>query len=190
MKLKHGRNQQGDHITRNVMFFPRPVSADECFPRLICIPITHIAVGDTLSEKDGVRFTGLTRLWPQILRRVRLSNTSKDQTIALRGLRDLPKKVCPGHILFGVPMIACRVSANWTHGFTNPWICRISLERAPFSTARWVSSDDKPALKSATSTRPPSPNEWRPSPNRQTNGKLDRVTNIPDFVSSKNSGIG
>lgn len=155
MKLKHGRTNKAINIHSPLMFFAQDRQvADDAFPGdVIGIP-NHgtLRVGDTLSEKDGVRFTGLPAFAPEILRRVRLSNTSKTKQLR-QGLRDLAEE---GLAQVFIPFLG----SQWIVGVVGilqldvmvdriggEYGAEISFEPAPFVTARWVSSDDKPALE-------------------------------------------
>jgi peptide chain release factor 3 len=137
------------------MFFAQDRQvADDAYPGdVIGIP-NHgtLRVGDTLSEKDGVRFTGLPAFAPEILRRVRLSNTSKTKQLR-QGLQDLAEE---GLAQVFIPFLG----SQWIVGVVGilqldvmvdriggEYGAEISFEPAPFVTARWVSSDDKTALE-------------------------------------------
>ncbi len=128
--------------------------ADEAFPGdIIGIP-NHgtLRVGDTLSEKAGVRFTGLPNFAPEILRRVVLKDPTKTKQLR-KALDDMAEE--------GVTQVFYpEIGANWVIGVVGQlqldvllsrleaeYKVAAGLEMAPFETARWVSADDPADLK-------------------------------------------
>ena len=128
--------------------------ADEAFPGdIIGIP-NHgtLRVGDTLSERAQVRFTGLPNFAPEILRRVVLKDPTKTKQLR-KALDDMAEE--------GVTQVFYpEIGANWVIGVVGQLqlevlISRLEaeykvaagLEMAPYETARWISSDDPAALK-------------------------------------------
>lgn len=128
--------------------------ADEAFPGdIIGIP-NHgtLRVGDTLSERAQVRFTGLPNFAPEILRRVVLKDPTKTKQLR-KALDDMAEE--------GVTQVFYpEIGANWVIGVVGQLqlevlISRLDaeykvaagLEMAPYETARWISSDDPAALK-------------------------------------------
>ncbi|WP_137787043.1 peptide chain release factor 3 [Sphingomonas sp. 3P27F8] len=138
-----------------ILFFAQDREiADEAFPGdIIGIP-NHgtLRVGDTLSEKADVRFTGLPNFAPEILRRVVLKDPTKTKQLR-KALDDMAEE--------GVTQVFYpEIGSNWIIGVVGQLqldvlISRLEaeykvaagLEAAPFDTARWVSSDDAAALK-------------------------------------------
>jgi peptide chain release factor 3 len=107
-----------------------------------------LRVGDTLSEKGDVRFTGLPRFAPEILRRVRLADPMKTkqmrralQDLSEEGLAQVFRTHLGGDHIVGVvgalqlDVMAARVAAEYK--------VAIEFEPAPFATARWLSGDPK-----------------------------------------------
>ncbi|WP_379552750.1 peptide chain release factor 3 [Qipengyuania sp. DGS5-3] len=107
-----------------------------------------LRVGDTLSEKNQVRFTGLPNFAPEILRRVALVDPTKTKQLR-KALDDLSEE---GVIQVFYP----EIGAQWVVGVVGQLqlevlISRLSaeykveakLEAAPFATARWVSGPDE-----------------------------------------------
>ncbi|MEO1104421.1 MAG: peptide chain release factor 3, partial [Pseudomonadota bacterium] len=107
-----------------------------------------LRVGDTLSEKGDVRFTGLPRFAPEILRRVRLGDPMKVkqmrralQDLSEEGLAQVFRTHLGGDHIVGVvgalqlDVMASRVAAEYK--------VAIDFEPAPYSTARWLAGDDK-----------------------------------------------
>ncbi|WP_066813233.1 peptide chain release factor 3 [Sphingomonas asaccharolytica] len=128
--------------------------ADEAYPGdIIGIP-NHgtLRVGDTLSERADVRFTGLPNFAPEILRRVVLKDPTKTKQLR-KALDDMAEE--------GVTQVFYpEIGSNWVIGVVGQLqlevlISRLEaeykvaagLEMAPYDTARWISSDDPAALK-------------------------------------------
>ncbi len=138
-----------------ILFFAQDREiADEAYPGdIIGIP-NHgtLRVGDTLSERADVRFTGLPNFAPEILRRVALKDPTKTKQLR-KALDDMAEE--------GVTQVFYpEIGSNWIIGVVGQLqlevlISRLEaeykvaagLEPAPFDTARWVSSDDAAALK-------------------------------------------
>ncbi|MGX7951113.1 peptide chain release factor 3 [Tsuneonella sp. HG249] len=113
-----------------------------------------LRVGDTLSENNTVRFTGLPNFAPEILRRVVLKDPTKTKQLR-KALDDLSEE---GVIQVFYP----EFGAQWIVGVVGQLqldvlVSRLeaeykvgaNLEPAPFATARWVKGGDA-ALKSFT----------------------------------------
>lgn len=111
-----------------------------------------LRVGDTLSEKNDVRFTGLPNFAPEILRRVALKDPTKTKQLR-KALDDLSEE---GVIQVFYP----EIGAQWIVGVVGQLqldvlISRLEaeykveavLEESPFDTARWLKGSDA-ALKS------------------------------------------
>ena len=107
-----------------------------------------LRVGDTLSEKNEVRFTGLPNFAPEILRRVQLKDPTKTKQLR-KALDDLSEE---GVIQVFYP----EIGAQWIVGVVGQLqlevlISRLSaeykveaaLEPSPFATARWIGGDTK-----------------------------------------------
>jgi len=102
-----------------------------------------LRVGDTLSENNRLRFTGLPNFAPEILRRVRLVDPTKTKQLR-KALDDLSEE---GVIQVFYP----EIGAQWIVGVVGQLqlevlISRLSaeykveaeLEASPFDTARWL----------------------------------------------------
>ena len=107
-----------------------------------------LRVGDTLSEKNQVRFTGLPNFAPEILRRVALVDPTKTKQLR-KALDDLSEE---GVIQVFYP----EIGGQWIIGVVGQLqldvlISRLSaeykveakLEASPFATARWIKGDEK-----------------------------------------------
>jgi len=110
-----------------------------------------LRVGDTLSERNDVRFTGLPNFAPEILRRVALKDPTKTKQLR-KALDDLSEE---GVIQVFYP----EIGAQWIVGVVGQLqldvlISRLEaeykveamLEASPFDTARWLKGPDA-ALK-------------------------------------------
>ncbi|MEL7445864.1 MAG: peptide chain release factor 3 [Pseudomonadota bacterium] len=107
-----------------------------------------LRVGDTLSEKDVVRFTGLPNFAPEILRRVQLKDPTKTKQLR-KALDDLSEEgviqvfypeIGAQHIVgvvgqLQLDVLVSRLSAEYK--------VEAGLEAAPFATARWLKGDAK-----------------------------------------------
>lgn len=106
-----------------------------------------LRVGDTLSETNKLRFTGLPNFAPEILRRVQLEDPTKTKQLR-KALDDLSEE---GVIQVFYP----EIGSQWIVGVVGQLqlevlISRLAveykvgamLEASPFATARWVSGSD------------------------------------------------
>jgi peptide chain release factor 3 len=147
MKLTPSGSAKPIAVHSPILFFARDRElADEAFPGdIIGIP-NHgtLRVGDTLSERNAVRFTGLPNFAPEFLRRVVL----KDPTKQLRkALDDMAEE--------GVTQVFYpEIGSNWIIGVVGQLQLEVllsrldaeykvaaALEPAPFDTARWISGE-------------------------------------------------
>jgi peptide chain release factor 3 len=107
-----------------------------------------LRVGDTLSEKNQVRFTGLPNFAPEILRRVVLRDPTKTKQLR-KALDDLSEE---GVIQVFYP----EIGGQWIVGVVGQLqldvlVSRLAaeykveavLEPSPFATARWLSGDGR-----------------------------------------------
>ena len=161
MRLCSGKFRRGMKLTPSgsgkpiavhspILFFAQDREiADEAFPGdIIGIP-NHgtLRVGDTLSEKNDVRFTGLPNFAPEILRRVVLKDPTKTKQLR-KALDDLSEE---GVIQVFYP----EIGSQWVVGVVGQLqldvlISRLEaeykvgamLEPAPFETARWIGGPD------------------------------------------------
>lgn len=102
-----------------------------------------LRVGDTLSEKNRVRFTGLPNFAPEILRRVRLKDPTKTKKLR-KALDDLSEEgviqvfypeIGAQHIVGVVGQLQLEVLIS---RLVSEYTVEASLEISPYSTARWV----------------------------------------------------
>ncbi|RVT43780.1 peptide chain release factor 3 [Sphingobium algorifonticola] len=166
MRLCSGKFRRGMKLTPSgsgkpiavhspILFFAQDREiADEAYPGdIIGIP-NHgtLRVGDTLSERADVRFTGLPNFAPEILRRVALKDPTKTKQLR-KALDDLSEE---GVIQVFYP----EFGSQWIVGVVGQLqlevlISRLEaeykveavLEASPFDTARWIAGPDA-AVKS------------------------------------------
>jgi len=160
MRLCSGRFRRGMKLTPSgagkpiaihspILFFAQDREiADEAFPGdIIGIP-NHgtLRVGDSLSEKADVRFTGLPNFAPEILRRIALNDPTKTKQLR-KALDDLSEE---GVIQVFYP----EIGSQWIIGVVGQLqldvlVSRLeaeykvgaALEAAPYDTARWLTGD-------------------------------------------------
>ncbi|MGE5538137.1 MAG: peptide chain release factor 3 [Gemmatimonas sp.] len=155
MKLKLARTGKTFAIQNPIFFFARERElAEEALPGdIIGIP-NHgtLRVGDTLTEGEDVRFTGIPNFAPEILRRVHLKDPIRAKQLR-RALEDLAEE--------GVTQVfKPNLGADWIVGvvgqlqldvlasrMATEYKVDIELEPAPYETARWLAADDPAMLK-------------------------------------------
>jgi peptide chain release factor 3 len=158
MKLTPSGSGKPIAVHSPILFFAQNRElADEAYPGdIIGIP-NHgtLRVGDTLSERADVRFTGLPNFAPEILRRVVLKDPTKTKQLR-KALDDMAEE--------GVTQVFYpEIGSNWIIGVVGQLQLEVllsrldaeykvaaALEPAPFDTARWVSSADAADLKAFT----------------------------------------
>jgi len=137
-----------------ILFFARERElAEEAFPGdIIGIP-NHgtLRVGDTLTEGEQIRFTGIPNFAPEILRRVKLGDPTKTKQLR-NALNDMAEE---GIMQVFFPQIG----SNWIVGVVGQLQLEVMISRlqaeykvnagfepSPWDTARWISADDAKAL--------------------------------------------
>lgn len=154
MKLRQVRTGK-DHIIHSPMLFlakDREV-ADDAWPGdVIGIP-NHgtMQVGDTFSEGENLRFTGLPAFAPEILRRVTMKDMTKVKQLRA-ALKDLSEE---GLIQAFKPSLG----SHWIIGVIGvlqldvlkdrarqEYRIDIGFEGVPYETARWIKSTDEKLL--------------------------------------------
>jgi peptide chain release factor 3 len=155
MKLTPTGHGKPIAIHSPILFFAQNRElADEAFPGdIIGIP-NHgtLRVGDTMSERADVRFTGLPNFAPEILRRVVLKDPTKTKQLR-KALDDMAEE--------GVTQVFYpEIGSNWIIGVVGQLQLEVllsrleaeykvdaGLEMAPYDTARWVSAENPVDLK-------------------------------------------
>ena len=155
MKLKHVRSGKLLALGNPVFFLARDRElAEEAFPGDIMGIPNHgaLRIGDTLTEGEDIRFTGIPSFAPEVLRRVRLDDPMKAkqlkkalEDLAEEGVSQLFKPLNGATWIVGVVgMLQFDVIANRIESEYN---LKAGFEDAPFDTARWVHCEDKLILK-------------------------------------------
>jgi peptide chain release factor 3 len=164
MKLTNPRLGKAMTISSPITFFARDRELAELARPgdIVGIP-NHgtLRVGDTLSERGDIAFTGLPDFAPEILRRVRLGDPMKSKQMR-KGLEDLAEE---GVIRIFEPAIG----SNWIVGVVGAlqldvletrmeaeYSLRLGFEASPWDIARWVSAEDPAELKRLLSALRPS----------------------------------
>jgi peptide chain release factor 3 len=155
MKLRQVHSGKMISLQNPIFFFARERQlADEALPGdIIGIP-NHgtLRVGDTLTEGEELRFTGIPNFAPEILRRVRLDDPMRAKQLR-RALEDLAEE--------GVTQVFRPIlGSQWVVGvvgqlqlevlssrIATEYKIAMGFEMAPYETARWVASDDPAVLK-------------------------------------------
>ncbi|MEA3000796.1 MAG: peptide chain release factor 3 [Sphingomonadales bacterium] len=155
MKLTNPRLGKAVTIQNPITFFARDRELAELARPgdIVGIP-NHgtLRVGDTLSERGDIAFTGLPDFAPEILRRVRLDDPMKSKQMR-KGLEDLAEE---GVIRIFKPAIG----SNWIVGVVGAlqldvletrmeaeYGLKLGFEPSPWEIARWVSADEPAELK-------------------------------------------
>jgi len=154
MKLFHAREKRQMTIAAPIFFFAQErETADEAVAGdIIGIP-NHgmLRVGDTLTEGEALRFTGIPNFAPEILRRVMLEDPIKAKQLG-RALQDLaeegvtqvfrpPFGSAPIVGVVGplqLDVLASRIGKEYG--------VPIRYEAAPYATARWIKAADSKDL--------------------------------------------
>jgi peptide chain release factor 3 len=155
MKLKQSGTGKVLSVHNPILFFAQSrQTVDEAWPGdIIGIP-NHgvLRVGDTLSESEGLTFTGIPNFAPEIVRRVRLADPLKAkhlqralESLAEEGVTQVFKPRIGAQWFVGVvgqlqlEVLASRIAAEYG--------LEVAFEQGLFETARWVTSDDPAELK-------------------------------------------
>ncbi|MGI9372429.1 MAG: peptide chain release factor 3 [Hyphomicrobiales bacterium] len=156
MKLRQVRTGK-DVMVHSPIFFlaqDREIVDEAYAGDVIGIP-NHgtMRVGDTFSEGEKLRFTGIPSFAPEILRRVRLTDTSKVKQmrsalddLSEEGLIQVFKPAIGGQWIVGVvgvlqlDVLVSRARQEYR--------VEIDYEAIPYNLACWVKSDDPQKLKS------------------------------------------
>ncbi|MTI18874.1 peptide chain release factor 3 [Rhodobacteraceae bacterium RKSG542] len=154
MKLKHVRAGKPITVSAPIFFFAEERElAEKAYPGDVIGVPNHgqLRVGDTLSEGEEIHVTGLPAFAPEILRRVRLSDTMRVKQMR-RGLEDLAEE---GLVQIFKPAIG----TNWIVGVVGvlqldvvvdrlkqEYQTEIGFEPVMYNTARWAECDSAQKL--------------------------------------------
>jgi peptide chain release factor 3 len=149
MKLRQGRSGRLMSIQNPVFFLARERNlAEEAWPGDILGIPNHgtLRIGDTLSEGEEIRVTGIPNFAPEILRRVRLDDPLKSkhlrralEQLAEEGVTRIFKPLVGGDWIVGVvgalqlDVLAARIKSEYELG--------VRFEPAPYDGARWVEGE-------------------------------------------------
>jgi peptide chain release factor 3 len=160
MKLLQPSTGKTIAVHSPILFFAQNRElADEAFPGdIIGIP-NHgtLRVGDTLTEDEAIRFTGLPNFAPEILRRVVLTDPTKTKQLR-KALDDMAEE--------GVTQVFYpSIGANWIVGVVGQLQLDVLISRleaeykvdarfepSPWDTARWIAADNPTDLKAFVET--------------------------------------
>ena len=169
MRLCSGRFKRGMKLTQMstgkaiaihspILFFAQEREVvDDAYPGdIIGIP-NHgvLRVGDTLTDGPKVNITGLPNFAPEILRRVVLKDPTKTKQLR-KALDDMAEEGVTQvfHPAIGAQMIVGVVGQLQLEVLISrldaEYKVDAALEPSPWDTARWVASDDAPAMKEFT----------------------------------------
>jgi len=154
MKLRQVRTGKDITVHSPIIFMAQDRGiADEAGPGdVIGIP-NHgtIRVGDTFTEGESLRFTGLPAFAPEILRRVRLGDTTRIKQMR-QALQDLSEEGL-------IQVLKPDIGSQWVVGVIgqlqldvvsdrakSEYKVALEFEPTPYQMARWLHSDDEKAL--------------------------------------------
>ena len=155
MKLLHVRDGKYMTVSSPTFFFGQGrETADEAYAGDIIGVPNHgtLRVGDTLTEKESLRFTGIPNFAPEVLRRAIIADALKAKQLN-KALEDLAEEgivqvftpVAGGRPILGVvgalqfDVLQSRVQQEYQ--------VPVSFEQAPYEIVRWITSDDEKALQ-------------------------------------------
>jgi peptide chain release factor 3 len=155
MKLKNIRTGRVMSVQAPVFFLARERNlAEEAWPGdIIGIP-NHgsLRIGDTLTEGEPVRITGIPNFAPEILERVKVEDPMKSKhlkhalgQLAEEGVTRVFKPLNGGDWIVGVvgPLQLDVLTARLAAEYDLP----TRLDGAPFQAARWLDADDRAELE-------------------------------------------
>ena len=150
MRLKHVRAGKSIAVSAPIFFFAEEREiAEEAYPGDVIGVPNHgqLRVGDTLTEGEEIHVTGLPAFAPEVLRRVRLSDTMRVKQMR-QGLEDLAEEGL-------VQIFKPDLGSNWIVGVVgmlqldvvvdrlkNEYTTEIGFETVPYTTARWIECSD------------------------------------------------
>src|SRR5499427_7657611 len=155
MKLKNIRAGRVMSVQAPVFFLARERNlAEEAWPGdIIGIP-NHgsLRIGDTLTEGEPIRITGIPNFAPEILQRVKVEDPMKSkhmkqalEQLAEEGVTRVFKPLNGGDWIIGVvgalqlDVLTARLAAEYE--------LPTRLDGAPFQAARWLDADDRAELE-------------------------------------------
>ncbi|MBF0562104.1 MAG: peptide chain release factor 3 [Alphaproteobacteria bacterium] len=154
MRLVQVRSGKSMAINNPILFFAQNRElAEEAWPGDIIGVPNHgiLRVGDTLTEGESLRFTGIPNFAPDILRRVRLDDPMKAkhlkralESLAEEGVTQVFRPLLGAEWIVGVvgqlqlDVLVDRIGSEYA--------IKVHLEAAPYETARWVDAVNRGLL--------------------------------------------
>jgi len=154
MKVRHHRINRDVTFPNATIFMAQDrTNVDEAWPGDIIGIHNHgtIKIGDTFSDKESLKFTGIPNFAPEHFRRVRLKNPLKVKQLE-KGLTQLSEE---GAVQVFRPLLG----ADWILGAVGVLQFDVTMARlkdeygvdaiyegVEYATARWVEADDKKKL--------------------------------------------
>jgi len=154
MKVKHHRIGKDVVLANATMFLAQDrANVEEAWPGDIIGIHNHgtIKIGDTFSDKESLKFTGIPNFAPEHFRRVRLKNPLKAKQLD-KGLTQLSEEgavqffrpvIGNDYILGAVGVLQFDVTMA---RLKNEYGVDAVYEGIEFATARWITCDDKKKL--------------------------------------------
>ena len=155
MKVKHHRIEKDVLFSNAIIFMAQDrTNVEEAYPGDIIGILNHgtIKIGDTFTEKEQLKFTGIPNFAPEHFRRVRLKNPLKSKQLH-KGLVQLSEEgaiqvfrtVQSGEYILGaVGILQFDVTMA---RLQSEYGVEAVYEVANYAAARWVDADDKAKLK-------------------------------------------
>jgi len=151
MKLKHVRTGKKMTVNNATTFLARDrVVTEEAYPGDIIGVHNHggIRVGDTFSEGEDLKFTGIPAFAPELFRRVILLDPLKAKAL-VKGLEELSEEGAAqffrpmdgnDYILGALGVLQFDVISS---RLANEYRVRAQFESVPLSAARWIVCEDE-----------------------------------------------
>jgi len=158
MKVIHHRLGKEISLANATVFMAQDrTNVDEAYPGDIIGIHNHgtIKIGDTFTEKENLRFTGIPNFAPELFRRVILKNPLKQKQLQ-KGLTQLAEE---GAVQFFRPLVGSDYLLGAVGALQfDVTVARLKAEYGVdavyepvgFSVARWVDCEDKKKLKDFT----------------------------------------
>lgn len=155
MKLKHVRTGKKMTVNNATTFLARDrVVTEEAFPGDIIGVHNHggIRVGDTFTEGEDLKFTGIPAFAPELFRRVILLDPLKAKAL-IKGLEELSEEGAAqffrpldgnDYILGALGVLQFDVISS---RLASEYRVRAQFESVPLSSARWIVCDDEVELE-------------------------------------------
>jgi peptide chain release factor 3 len=155
MKVRHNRIGKEVAIDNAAIFLARDrTKAEEAYPGDIIGIHNHgtIKIGDTFTEKEPLKFTGIPNFAPEHFRRIRLKNPMKNKQLqkglvqlAEEGAAQVFRPLRTGEYILGaVGALQFDVASE---RLKNEYGAETVYEPVPYVIARWVTCEDQKCLK-------------------------------------------